>query len=64
MTKKDYIRIAEALRAAMPDDSSSKTYKAELARWDITALHLLHALHSDNPRFDRDRFATACGLKR
>lgn len=58
MTKKDYIAIAEALanaRAATGDDKhSALTYAAN---------QLAAVLARDNPRFDRERFLTACGVK-
>lgn len=60
-TKKDYIRIAAALKLSHPDGF-----------WDVsptpTQLYrrivqeLADELSRDNPRFDRARFREACGL--
>ncbi len=54
MTRKDYKLIAHALAVAS-DGMSNPSYT------QIVAV-LATALQSDNPRFDRARFYTACGI--
>jgi len=61
MTRKDYIRIAAALKAARnqfhPDD-----FQKVYAGWYSTVTFLADALAQDNPKFDRTRFVAACGV--
>ena len=55
MTHRDYVRIARAIKRVADrtdNDTEIKQVVAELA----------HELHFDNPRFDRQRFADACGV--
>lgn len=52
MTRKDYIMIAEVFARSAGDD---------LAKF--LALNLADKLAEDNPRFDKARFLTACGVK-
>jgi len=52
MTRKDYQMIAEVFARSAGDD---------LAK--ILAENLADKLEIDNPRFDRARFLTACGVK-
>jgi hypothetical protein len=61
MTRKDYVMIAEVIKTQIElslkfgeDDSR---YGAE-----NIALDLATKLSEDNPRFDRARFLTACGV--
>jgi len=62
MTRKDYVLIAEAIcntrtKAKWQDVAlDENTLKA-------TAQAMAQLLEYDNPRFDRDRFLTACGVK-
>lgn len=66
MTRKDYIRIAAAvreagyhkLRADAPDDGHAMRYGI-----NAVASELAHALAADNARFDRSRFLAACGVE-
>ena len=67
MTRKDYELIAKALRATR-DRVDSENDGKEGAHRDQqlrgvrrAAAHLATALESDNPRFDVQRFLTACG---
>ena len=54
MTRKDYVIIAETLATAWWDSEYVKS----------GVVHTLaDALEADNPRFDRARFLTACGVK-
>jgi hypothetical protein len=58
MTRKDYIRIAAALKSARPP------YHAETAprvAWDAAVFEIADVLADDNPRFDRAIFYAACG---
>jgi hypothetical protein len=50
MTKKDYVLIAENIKA----------YVSELDRRALANAMAIR-LAEDNPRFDRDRFLEACG---
>lgn len=57
MTRKDYVAIAEVI-------SSNRSVMNEVARAgvDVVATELATVLKRNNPRFDRDRFLTACGV--
>lgn len=64
MTKKDYIKIAavftdyQAMAENMPANGGwRETASTELAN------RLANMLAQDNPRFDRARFLTACGVQ-
>ena len=52
MTRKDYQLIAEVFARSAGDD---------LAK--LIALNLADKLEQDNPRFNKARFLTACGVK-
>jgi hypothetical protein len=65
MTRKDYVRIAAAIKAARaeivakePDELHSEL----LDGVSYTADFLADALKADNPSFDRARFLAACGI--
>ncbi len=61
MTRKDYILIAAAIKAAAteyPDERPDAKQQQE----DV-AFSIAEALASDNPRFDRERFLKACGVQ-
>lgn len=53
MTKKDYILIAEAIKAACLDAVSRQSVVAELGV----------KLAEDSPRFNYDTFKRACGVE-
>lgn len=53
MTKKDFELIASVMNEAKEDDLTIKQ----------TALCFSVVLASKNPRFDKDRFLKACGVK-
>lgn len=57
MTRKDYQLIAEVFANFGQIIELEETIGADLAR------NLADALQGDNPRFDRARFLTACGVK-
>ena len=54
MTKKDYVKIAQVI------NFTSAWYPADKLK--ELSLNLSEALQADNPRFDRARFLTACGV--
>ena len=53
MTRKDYVMIAEIVATSW---HASQGSKADMA------YRFAEALGADNPRFDRARFLTACGV--
>ena len=57
MTRKDYILLADALKAAAYALNPPERNGALLAANEIS-----HCLAEDNPRFDRVRFLKAAGL--
>ena len=57
MTRKDYILLADALKAAAASLDHPERTGAFLAAGQIA-----HALAQDNPRFDRARFLKAVGI--
>ena len=57
MTRKDYILLADALRAAIEALDEPRRMGAKLAATEIA-----HRLEDENPRFDYERFLKACGL--
>lgn len=63
MTKKDYILIANAIKEQwqLSKKHSEHPQHSGLAIHN-TALRLAYAFKQDNPRFDVDRFLTACGV--
>lgn len=56
MTKKDYIAIANAF-AALNKITKGKAIHEQYC------IALANVLQADNPRFDRERFLEACGVK-
>jgi hypothetical protein len=60
MTRKDYVMIAETLADLMADFNNGGDDTVSLT---LVAVELAETLAKDNPRFDRDRFLTACGVK-
>lgn len=61
MTRKDYVALAAALKAAMP--SGELAFHREFKQWMHDCKHVADALQRDNARFDRERFLTACGIE-
>lgn len=65
MTRKDYVRLAEALlwaRRRAEDGADRDALAAErLAGVDLALAEVADALASDNGRFDRQRFYRAAG---
>lgn len=67
MTRKDYILIAAAIRELLVDIDRESPGMREVLRGErmgvaSVARRLADQLHSENTRFDRTRFMTACGL--
>lgn len=67
MTRKDYVALAEALRRVkplVPIDTAEGRIQYALAfqrdLWEATVESVQMTLAADNPRFDADRFRTAC----
>ena len=66
MTRKDYVLIAEALRAVRPRAGDANAtadvvqWMGRLDQWSDVALSVAEALARDNERFDRLRFLEAC----
>jgi hypothetical protein len=61
MTRKDYVLIAQVIKAQI--DMSDK-FQEELSKVGAQniAYDLAWKLSEDNPRFDRGRFLQACGV--
>lgn len=55
MTRRDYIRIARAIRRARNAAHGDGARSA----LDIAAVELMAELADDNPRFDREKFLAA-----
>lgn len=62
MTRKDYQLIARALKTQMELSRTNNEEDGKFAVINI-AFDLVEDLAKDNPRFDRDRFLEACGVK-
>lgn len=55
MTTKDYEKIADIMRRA-------QVFAEPDARWEFILTGLCSYMKEDNPRFDMEKFADACGL--
>ena len=63
MTRKDYILIADAIRAALIDPETGIALpEREASGVHVAALRLADVLGQDNPRFKRETFLKACSL--
>ena len=58
MTRKDYVLLAESLKATICALNKTERTGALLAANEIS-----HRLQQDNPRFERKRFLEACGME-
>lgn len=66
MTKKDYVAIAAAIKAARADVTNKEPLWAQRDMLDgvsLAAEHVATMCARDNPRFDRARFLNACGVE-
>ena len=66
MTKKDYERIAAALKTARADIQTKEPGESHADLLDgvaYAAEYLADTLFMENSRFDRTRFLTACGVQ-
>jgi len=63
MTRKDYVMIAETIKGSINYEQSFNNNQAGVNSLKFLALTLSSLLEEDNPRFDRARFLTACGVK-
>ncbi len=62
MTRKDFQLIADALKESKPEaEKKFHNQTAYMTQFMITCHCMADALATTNPRFDRDRFLTACG---
>lgn len=63
MTKKDYIRIAAALKSARVSNTIGDLNKGLFNNGiDMAVVYVTAALAEDNPRFDLVRFQQACAF--
>jgi len=57
MARRDYVRLARALRETRPREVEA------LYQWATTAYAIMRELAEDNSRFNMRRFARAAGLE-
>ncbi len=63
MTKKDYELIARSVwRSGYVPDKNKVRQVAKTAMRRLIAIDLASSLKEDNPRFDREKFMSACGI--
>lgn len=65
MTRKDYVMLAGIIKDCNLIPTLNKNKEEGLIQADIlftVASQLAYKLVQDNPRFDRNKFMTACGL--
>lgn len=60
MTKKDYIKFAAMIKGYVTMGETVPMYHPRLI---VLAQHIADIPQDDNPRFDRERFLVACGMK-
>lgn len=60
VTRKDYVRIAQALRRSKPHEESSDWTKIQ---WERDVLEITEALRRDSESFDKKKFLDACEVK-
>jgi hypothetical protein len=59
MTRKDYTAIAKAVAEVL---KTCEVDSAESTAVEFLAIMLADVCEDDNPRFDRKKFFTACGI--
>jgi hypothetical protein len=65
MTKKDYIALAAALKRMKPalgPTDSAKLHAVSLHQWSHDVVAIMEVCRGGNPKFDRNKFVTACGV--
>ena len=62
MTKKDYVAIAAAIKAAINTANGFNIHLRPVQVASLYAGKLADVFASDNPSFDRARFLEACGI--
>lgn len=64
MTRKDYIKIAEALKRARKVFYSNDAGERKAMEYGTTecVLNIAEVLQADNPNFNRSKFLVACGI--
>jgi len=60
MTRKDYVAIAEAFATTKPETADNVQAREARYQWKLVMTEIADVFADDNPRFDRDRFYTAC----
>ncbi len=65
MTKKDYVKFAEMVKynRANTGTGMDETFAGYRVACNDFAYAMADIFKEDNPRFDRDRFLKACGIK-
>lgn len=65
MTRKDYETLARVILGERAFIAGEYDLPEAMRQWEVTArvaVRMAEVLAHTNPRFDRDRFLTACGL--
>ena len=57
MTRKDYIKLADALHREKPGNNWNPN---KLVQWELDVKPIADVLQGDNTRFDRPTFYAAC----
>ncbi len=63
MTKKDYELIAKAIHVSLIWSGSLEAQDRFIEQHRMTAGYVADALERTNPRFNKDKFMAACGVK-
>lgn len=59
MTKKNFKELAYNLHSSKPDGSS----QIECRQWELDILAVAKVCKQFNPKFDNDKFLSACGAE-
>lgn len=62
MTRKDYELIATALNDARAEAMRADSFEDRCEALQMASHYIADGMAADNPRFDRKRFAAACGF--
>lgn len=63
MTRKDYVKLAEAFELITKHSATYDANRDYRAGVIMAARQVAYKLAQDNPRFDRARFMRACGFE-